>query len=33
MEEGMSSHPPGRLGGGAQGGAGSESGGERRERS
>lgn len=25
MEEGMSSHPPSRLGGGAQGGAGSES--------
>lgn len=27
MEEGVSSHPPGRLGGGARGGAGSVSGG------
>lgn len=32
MEEGMSSHPPGRLGGGAQGGAGSESGGSGARR-
>jgi hypothetical protein len=32
MEEGVSSHPPGRLGGGARDGAGSESGGSRAGR-